>query len=174
MSNFAQASLPARLALLVLCACPPAMAQQQPLPGTNFAAVSTVRLMTESRLAKEAGAKIVAEFSVREKAIQERVSQFRNLTRKFEVEAADMGERERTTRTRELIDMEQELQRSQAEFREDLRARQNEERTIIAQKAYKAIAEIEKAEHIDVVLQNPLWFSPRVDITDKILKQLDK
>jgi outer membrane protein len=174
MSKHATASLPARLALLALCACPPAMAQKASLPDTNFAAVSTVRLMKESRLAKEAGAKIIAEFSVREKPIQEKITQLRAMTNRFEADAAGLTERERTTRTRELIDLDQEIQRLQAEFRDDLRQRQNEERSIIARKAYQIIVEIEKAENIDVVLQNPLWFSPRVDITDKVLKQLDK
>ena len=174
MSNHARGSLPARLALLALCASAGASARQAPLPDTRFAAVSTARLMTESRLAKEAGVKIVAEFSVREKAIQDRLQQFRALSTRFEAEAAGMNERERTVRTRELIDMEQELQRSQQEFREDLRQRQNEERARIAQQAYRIIVAMEKTEHFDVVLQNPLWFSPRIDITDKILEQLDK
>jgi outer membrane protein len=174
MSPSALASLPARLALLALCACPPALAWQAPVQGTKFAAVSTVRLMTESRLAKEAGAKIIAEFSLREKAIQERLLQFRALSAKFEAQAAEMSERERILRTRELIDLEQELQRSQQEFRDDLRQRQNEERAQIAQKAYRIIVALEKAEQIDIVLQNPLWFSPRIDITDKILQQLDQ
>jgi outer membrane protein len=162
------------LALLAVCACSGAAAQQAPLHDTHFAAVSTVRLMTESRLAREAGVKIVAEFSVRDKAIQERLLQVRLLSAKFEAEAPELSERERTARTRELIDMEQELQRSQQDFRDDLRQRQNEERAQIAQKAYRIIVALEKSEHIDIVLQNPLWFSPRVDITDKILKQLDQ
>jgi outer membrane protein len=174
MSKHALATLPARLALLAMCACPAAMAQKAPLPDTNFAAVSTARLMTESRLAKEAGAKIIAEFSVREKAIQDKIAQLRAMTGKFETDAEKLSDRERTARTRELIDLDQEVQRLQAEFRDDLRHRQNEERSIIARKAYEIIIEIEKAEHIDIVLQNPLWFSPRIDITDKVLKRLDR
>jgi outer membrane protein len=33
---------------------------------------------------------------------------------------------------------------------------------------------VAEQEHLDVVLQEAIWASPRIDITDKILKLLDK
>jgi outer membrane protein len=62
----------------------------------------------------------------------------------------------------------------QREFSEDLMQRKNEERAAIAQKAYRIIEQIAAQDHLDVVLQEAVWSSPRVDITDKILKLLDK
>ena len=52
--------------------------------------------------------------------------------------------------------------------------RKSEERANIAQKAYKLIEQIAEQEHLDVVLQESAWTSPRIDITDKIIKLLDK
>jgi outer membrane protein len=33
---------------------------------------------------------------------------------------------------------------------------------------------VAEQEHLDVVLQEAIWTSPRIDITDRILKLLDK
>ena len=53
-----------QLLLLALCAMPFAQAQAQTqLQGSRVAYVATERLMTESKLAKAADAKIEAEFS---------------------------------------------------------------------------------------------------------------
>jgi outer membrane protein len=172
--KIAVAPLAARFGLLALCAAPLAQAQEAVAPGLTVAAVNTTRLVTESRLAKAAGAKIVEEFSRREKGINEKMAAFRAASAKFQAEAAQMSDRERLAAGRELAEMEKDVQRKQAEFSEDLRQRQNEERAIIAQKAFTVLVEIGKREHIDVVLQDPFWYSPRIDITDKILQQLDK
>ena len=162
-------------ALLALCAAPLAQAQGPAAPHKlSIAAVNTQRLVSESRLAKVAGAKIVAEFSKREKAITDKIALFRAQSKKFQDEAGAMSDRDRLVASRELTEMEKDVQRAQAEFGEDLRQRQNEERAIIAQKAFNIIVDIGKRDHIDVVLQDPFWYSPRIDITDKILELLDK
>ncbi len=173
--KIALATLSARFALSALLVAPFAQAQSSvPATQVNVAAVNTSRLVSESRLAKEAGAKIIAEFSKREKAIADKMSLFRAASDKFNTEGGALNDRERTTRARELMEMEKDVQHLQAEFRDDLRQRQNEERSAIAQKAFTILTEIARQEHIDVVVQDPFWFSPRIDITDKILKQLDK
>jgi outer membrane protein len=136
--------------------------------------VSTERLFTESKLARNADARIEEEFSKRQKAMQDQIAQFKSLSEKFDADNPKLSEAERTRRTRELVDLEKDLQRKQREFREDLAQRKNEERANISQKAYQLIQQIAREENLDVVLQDSVWFNPRIDITDKILKQLDK
>ena len=162
-----------QLLLFALCAIPVAQAQAQ-VAGSRVAYVATERLMTESKLAKTADAKIEAEFSKRDKSINDQIASVRALSEKFEREAAKLTELDRTRRTRELIDMEKDVQRKQREFREDLMQRKNEERANIAQKAFKIIEQIAQQDQLDVVLYEVGWHNPRIDITDKILKQLDK
>ena len=58
-------------------------------------------------------------------------------------------------------------------FQEDLMQRKNEERAAIAQKAYKLLEQVAAEERLDAVLAEAAWVSPRIDITDKILKLLD-
>lgn len=164
-------ALPGTLLLAVLCAAPLAQAQTGP---SRIGFVFTERLMTESKMAKAADAKIQAEFSKRQKTTEEMVAKFKQMSEKFDADAPRLTDIERTRRARELFDMEKDVQRMQREFQEDLFQRKSEERAAIAQKAYKLIEQIAEQEKLDAVLQEAAWSSPRIDITDKILKQLDK
>lgn len=166
------ASLPKALAMVVLCAS--AMAQAQTNAPSRIGFVFTERLMTESKLAKTADARIEAEFSKRQKAIKEMVARLKTMSEKFDADNATLAEPERTKRYREVAELEKDVQRTQREFNEDLLQRKSEERANIAQKAYKLIEQIAEQEHLDVVLQESAWSSPRIDITDKIIKLLDK
>lgn len=164
-------ALPGTLLLAALCAAPLAQAQTGP---SRIGFVFTERLMTESKMAKAADAKIQAEFSKRQKTTEEMVAKFKQMSEKFDADAPRLTDIERTRRARELFDMEKDVQRTQREFQEDLFQRKSEERAAIAQKAYKLIEQIAEQEKLDAVLQEAAWSSPRIDITDKILKQLDK
>lgn len=159
--------------LALLCAGAFAQAHAQTASG-RIGVIFTERLMTESKMAKAADAKIEAEFSKRQKANEEMIGRFKKSSEKFDADAPRLSEIERTKRMRELLDMEKDVQRTQREFQEDLMQRKNEERSAIAQKAYKLIEQVAEQEHLDVVLDVAAWSSPRVDITDKILKLLDK
>jgi outer membrane protein len=169
------ASLPRSFVFAALCMC--ALAQAQAQDGgspSRIGVVLTERLMTESKMAKAADAKIQSEFSKRQKANEDAVARYKSASDKFDAEASKLTDFERTKRARELFEMEKDVQRMQREFSEDLMQRKNEERAAIAQKAYKIIEQIAAQDHLDVVLQEAVWASPRVDITDKILKLLDK
>jgi outer membrane protein len=185
MLNKVIASMPRRLLLAAVCAGAFAQAHAQAQVGAAVQAsaqavpsrigfVYTERLMSESKLAKAADAKIQAEFSKRQKLVDDMSQKFRQAREKFDDEAPKLSDLDRTKRTRELLDMEKDLQRMQREYSEDLFQRKNEERAAIAQKAYKLIEQVAEQDHLDVVLQESVWASPRIDITDKILKLLDK
>jgi outer membrane protein len=143
-------------------------------PPSRVAWLSAERIYNESKLAKQAGEKLQAEFSGRDKAVQELAARFKVANEKWEKDVGTLAEPERSRRQKELFDLDKELQRRQREFREDLNQRTNEERAAIAQKANDIISGLAKTEGFDVVLQEALWASPRIDITDKVLKALDK
>ena len=85
-----------------------------------------------------------------------------------------MSESDRRTKERELNELSRDFQRKQREFREDLNLRQNEENAAIIEKANKAIKQIAEAEKYDLIVQDVVWVSPRLDITDKIIKALSE
>jgi outer membrane protein len=169
------ATLPRTLLLAALCAAPLAPALAQGHLGTGrIGFVATERLMTESRMAKTADARIQAEFSKRQKMVEETVTRLKQMSEKFDSEAAGLNDVERTRRARELLNMDKDVQRMQREFTEDLMQRKNEERAAIATRAYKIIEQVAEQDKLDAVLAEAAWSSPRIDITDKILKLLDK
>ena len=180
MLNKTIASLPRCLVLVALCAgALPAVHAQAQATAVQAASgrigyVFTERLMTESKLAKAADSRIQGEFSKRQKLLDDAVARFKSAREKFDEDAPKLADLERTRRTRELLDMEKDLQRMQREYSEDLFQRKNEERAAISQKAYKLIEQVAEQDHLDIVLEGAVWASARIDITDKILKQLDK
>jgi outer membrane protein len=84
-----------------------------------------------------------------------------------------MAESERAKRQREIADMERDLQRRQREFREDLNQRRNEELAAVVERANKAIRQIAEAEKYDLIFQEAVFASPRIDITDKVIRALN-
>ena len=138
------------------------------------AACTGRRIYNESRLAKLASAKLAEEFRSREKAVQELAACFKVANEALEKDMPTLSEADRAKRQREFFELDKELQRRQREFREDLSQRTNEERSAIAEKANTIIQQMAHIEGYDIVLQEALWASPRIDITDKVLKALDK
>ena len=90
----------------------------------------------------------------------------------LEKNAVTMTETDRRTKERELNELSREFQRKQREFREDLNLRQNEENAAIIEKANKAIKQLAETEKYDLIVQDVVWASPKLDITDKIIKAL--
>ena len=84
-----------------------------------------------------------------------------------------MTDSDRARRQRELSDMDRDFQRRQREFREDLNQRRNEELTGVLDKANRAIKAIAERDKFDLILQDAVYVSPRLDITDTVIKQLN-
>ena len=135
--------------------------------------VSTDRVLRDSNPAKAAQKKLETEFASKEKELQEMVARLRGLSEKLERDSATMAESERSKRQREVADLERDLQRRQREFREDLNQRRNEELAAVVERANKAIRQIAEAEKYDVIFQEAVFASPRIDITDKVIRALN-
>lgn len=84
-----------------------------------------------------------------------------------------MSDAERLRRQKDLASLDTEFQRKQREFREDLNQRRNEELAAVLERANKVIKQIAEAEKYDLIVQEAVYVSPRIDITDKVLKKLN-
>jgi len=135
--------------------------------------VSTERVLRESNPAKASQKKLEVEFAKREKEVQDLANKLRGMSEKLERDATVMVEADRAKRQREIADMERDLQRRQREFREDLNQRRNEELAQVVERANKAIRQIAEAEKYDIIFQEAVFASPRIDITEKVLKSLN-
>src|SRR4030066_41106 len=134
--------------------------------------VDTERVLRESVPAMNAEKKIEKEFSGRDLEIKKLVKQAKELQAMLEKEGVVMSDAEHRNKERELTAMNADLQRMQREFREDLNLRKNEELAIVLEHANKAIQAIADAENYDLILQEGVYRNPKIDITDREIKQL--
>jgi len=151
-------------------ATPPAFATT----NLKIGYVHTERVFRDSQLAVRAQKKLEQEFAKREQDIQRQVKQARDLQAGLEKEGLTLSDSERTRRERELANLNREVQRSQREFREDLNMRKNEEFAQVHERARKIIAEIAEKEKFDLILENVIYASPKADITERVLKALER
>ena len=142
--------------------------------SSRIAWLSSERSYNESKLAKLAGDKLAEEFSRREKALQDMANRLKSANARLEKDGMTMQEAERVKLQKEAFELDRDFQRRQREFREDLNQRTNEERAAIADKATRIIKQLAQTEGFDIVLQDAVWASPRIDITNKVLEALDK
>ena len=135
--------------------------------------VNLDRVLRDATPAKVAQTKLEAEFSKREKDLGEADQRLKTASDKFERDAPTLGETERVRRQRELVDQDRELQRRRREFQEDLNQRKNEELSSVLERANKVVKQIFDQEKFDLILQEAVFASNRVDITDKVIKALN-
>ncbi|WP_411172367.1 OmpH family outer membrane protein [Nitrosomonas sp. Is35] len=138
--------------------------------------VNTEKILRESQPALLAQKKIEQEFVPRDEEIKKMALEAKNLQDKLEKNSIKMEETERRNLERNLANLSREYQRAQRQMREDLSVRQNEEYSVILERTNRAISKIAEAENYDLILQlqDSVYRSQRIDITDKVIKTLDK
>ena len=135
--------------------------------------VNTDRIFKEATSAKAAQAKLEQEFSKREKELLDQAAALKSLDDKFQREVPTLSESQRSTRQKQLVDLDRDLQRKRREFQEDLNSRKNEELQLVLERANKVVKQVAEAEKYDLVLQEAVYINPKHDITDKVIKVLN-
>ncbi|MCO5120639.1 MAG: OmpH family outer membrane protein [Burkholderiaceae bacterium] len=145
-------------------------AAQDAAPRIGF--VNTERILRDAAPAKASQQKLEREFSARDKELQDIAAKLKSMGERIDRDAAVLSDSDRMRMQREYADLEKDFQRKQREFREDLNQRRNEELAQVVEQANRAIKDIAEKEKYDFVLQEAVFASPRVDITDKVLRAL--
>ena len=135
--------------------------------------VSLDRILRDSNPAKAAQSKLEAEFSKRQKDLQDTGARLKASADKFDKDSPVLSDSERTRRQRELADLDKDFQRRQREFNEDINQRKNEELAAVVERANKVIRSIAEGDKFDIVFQDAVYVNPRIDITEKVLKSLN-
>ncbi|MDP1526291.1 MAG: OmpH family outer membrane protein [Rhodocyclaceae bacterium] len=134
--------------------------------------VNGQRVVNESPQAKKAKQKIEKEFERRDQELQQLSKRLQSMQENIDKNGMTMSENERKSKEREFGDLNRDFQRKQRDFREELNLRQNEEMAAIFERANKVIKQIAEAEKFDLIVQEAVYFSPRIDITEKVIKAL--
>jgi outer membrane protein len=138
----------AALSMLQLAA--PAAAQAPATaPTGKFGFVNTERILREAVPAVRAQKKIEGEFKKRDDELAKMAEQLKRQQEDIEKNAVTMGEAQ------------------------DLNQRRNEELAQVVEHAQRVIRQIAEQEKYDIIFQDVVYFSPRIDITEKVIKALD-
>jgi len=165
-------------ALFVTCtACTASLAQTAQPPvvrsgDLKIGLVNTEKLLRESAPAQRAFKKLEREFATRQADVDRVAKRFRDMSAAFEKEQLSLSEADRRNKQRELEVLNRDMLRAQRELREDENLRRNEELAGLQERLQKAIQVIAEAEKFDLILQEAVYVSPRIDITERVLKAL--
>ncbi len=138
----------------------------------RIAAVNSDRILRESAAAKSAQTKLEAEFAKRDKDLADMAQKLKSMSDALDRNGPSMSTADRAQKQRDLSQLDTDFQRKQREFREDLNQRRNEELAAVLDRANKVIKQIAEAQHYDLIVQEAVYVSPRIDITDQVLKAL--
>ena len=134
--------------------------------------VDTERILREAAPAVRAQKRLEKDFAPRDQELQRLAARAKELQGSLERESVTLAESERVKREQELARITQQFQRLQREFREDLNIRRNEEMAVVLERVNTVIKKIAESEKLDLVFQEAVFRSTRIDITDKVLRAL--
>jgi outer membrane protein len=167
---FAAASL---FASFSLAQTPPgAAASGARLGELKIGVVNTDKLLRESVAAQRSEKKLEREFATRQAEVEKITKRFRDASSAFDKDQLAMADETRRSKQRELETLSRDAQRAQRELREDFNLRKNEELVQLQERAQRAIQRIAESEKFDVILQDVVFASSRVDITERVLRAL--
>lgn len=141
----------------------------------KVAYVDAVRVIEEAPQAKLAIKKLEQEFKPRDEKLVAMKDEIKKTEGMLEKSALIMKESERRDLEKELLLLKRNLRRATQEFREDYNLRRNEELASLQKLVHKTIVKIAKKDKYDLVLhEGALYASKKIDITNKVIKNLSK
>jgi outer membrane protein len=132
------------------------------------------RLVEESPQAKVALDAIRAEFTPKQRELQQVELSLKTKQDKLEKDAATMSEDQRTRADKELRDGARDLQRKRSEIQDDFNARRNEEMSRLQRTLIEEVRNYAKAQNFDLVIADgAIYYTQALDITPAILTSLN-
>jgi outer membrane protein len=140
---------------------------------TKIAVVDYGRLVEESPQAKTALDAIRAEFTPRQREVENLAASLKTKQDKLEKDGATMSQDQRTRAEKELRDGARDLQQKRAEVQDDFNARRNEEMSRLQRALIEEVRTYAKAQNFDLVIADGVIYSTAaLDITPAILSSL--
>lgn len=143
------------------------------LAQTKIGFVNTERIMRDSAPAEQASKRLEAEFAKKQQNLQKLADKLKRMQDDLQKNAMTMSDTQRRDKERAFNELSRELQRRDRDFRDEVNQRRNEEIGQLRDKATRVIQRIAEREHYDLILQDAVYVSPRIDITDKVIKALE-
>jgi outer membrane protein len=113
-----------------------------------------------------------AEFDRRKSDLEAEGKKFQDDVKKYQKEGDAMSSADRAKTEKDLQSRQVDLQYKQRQFQEDLQNRDRQLTADMTSKIKTVIETVAKEKGIDLVVQDPVYASPAVDITTEVLKKL--
>lgn len=155
-------------AIVLMLSAVSAAAQER----TKIGYVNGARIQNESVPAVRVMEALKKEFSPREKTILELQKEIAVLREKFDKERNSLPPAELQSRGNAIAAMMQRSDQMALGLSEDLEQRKGEELAKIVNEANVVIKAIAEAGKFDLILQQAIYGSPGIDITNQVLKEL--
>lgn len=134
--------------------------------------INTERVYREAAPALLAQKKLEKEFAAREQDLKRLAAKGKELEALIAKNRNNDSERKAVER--DLAAVDREYQAKLRDFREDLTQRRNEEFAAVQERANRIIRQLAEREQFDLILQDVVYVSPKLDVTPRILKELEK
>lgn len=135
--------------------------------------VDSERILREAIPAKSAQAKLEAVFRQQQKELSDAAARIKAAEEKLYKDAPTLAEGERARRQRELEEQVREFERKRSRYEEEANQRRNEELAAVVDRANQVIRQIFDAEKYDLIVQEAVFHSKRIDITNRVIDALN-
>lgn len=137
--------------------------------GVKIGFVDGVRIENGTRRAYDISEMLRREFSAREQEIKSQENRVKTLQSQL---SGITDPRERELKQREFQTLAQRYEQAARAFIDDLERRKNDERRKYYQEVTAIVTKIAEAGKYDVVVQEAVFSSKAVDLTDQVIKAL--
>ncbi|HXV11078.1 MAG TPA: OmpH family outer membrane protein [Burkholderiales bacterium] len=136
--------------------------------------VNLARLERESVPGQKAIAALKREFAPREQEIVDLQKQIKEERARFEAEKGTLSESALAEKWKPIAEMMKKSDRMVYAMQEDMRLRRREIMVDFVREINAAVLAVSKAKNLDLVLQEAVFNSKRIDITDQVLAEMAK
>jgi outer membrane protein len=145
------------------------------LPAAAQVKIATIRandVVRESPQYRAAEERMKADFERRAAELQTEARGLEEDIRKFQQEADLLSPADRQRREQELTTRQADFGLKQRQFREDVGNRERELFEDMMEKIRETIESVARAKNLELVVQDPVFAIPSLDITEEVLTRL--
>ena len=158
-------------AVLITAVVLPAVSAQS---VTRIGFVDPVRLIEQAPQGARALESLEDEFRTRDGELKNLHDRVQTMEADLEKNILVMDATDAQTRQREIENLKRRLARSQQEAREDYNLRRNEELAKLQTLVRQVIVDLARDQGFDLVVEQAVYVSDTVDITEQVLEVLQK
>lgn len=140
----------------------------------KIAVVNSSQVVQQSPQYKAAEREMKKEFGKRREKIQAESDKLKKDVATYQKNQDVMASADRIKKENHLLSERNNLQYAQRKFQKDLQKRERELMARIMRRIRGVIEKVAKKDGYTLILQNPVYADPSMDITKEVLKQLHK